>query len=160
MNAMPVDDLQRLAGAELSSKARFGHVVLLLVALGQSIAVGSLWLTEPALKAHTAIALGVMTLIGLSWSVFAAWVLTARRPLLARDSVVAGRMAVIFASVFVAGSLAMGVLTGGTAPLAAGATGVVMLAVAVAMLIRARRKHAALVARRAELERQIAGSAE
>ncbi|HEU4779182.1 MAG TPA: hypothetical protein VFS58_04790, partial [Steroidobacteraceae bacterium] len=132
---------------------------LLLVALGQSIAVGSLWLTEPALEAHTRIALGVITLIGVAWAVFAAWVLMARRPLLARDGVIAGRMAVIFTSVFAAGSFAIGIFKGGMAPFAAGTTGSVMLAVAVAMLLRARRKHAALAARRAELEREIASGA-
>lgn len=161
-NATPqisLTDLQTLAGAQLSSKARFGYVALLLVSLAQSIAIGSLWLTEPALKTHTTIALGAMTLIGAAWAVFAAWVLMARRPLLARDGVVAGRMAVIFTCVFAAGSFAIGIIKGGTAPFGAGATGLVMLAVAVAMWVRARRKHAALLARRAELERQIESGA-
>jgi hypothetical protein len=96
-----------------------------------------------------------MTVIGLSWMVFAGWVLATRRVLLGRDSVVAGRLAVTFTAVFVAGALLVGYSAGGKAPFAAAAIGVGMLGVAIALLVRARRRVAGLTARRDALERDL-----
>src|ERR671918_2584122 len=87
---------QRLADAELSVRSRLGYVALLLVALMMTSVIGALWMTEPVLPWRTQLAFGMMIVIGLSWVAFALWVLTHRRVLLARDSVVAGRMAVTF----------------------------------------------------------------
>jgi hypothetical protein len=136
----------------LSLKARLAHVALLLASLAMAAVIASLWLTEPLLPMRTQIAFGVMALIGLGWSAFAIWVLRARRPLYARDRVIAGRMAVTFTSVFVGGAIAM-VVTGNAAAIGMLALGVVMLAAAVRILSDARRRFATLNARRAELER-------
>jgi len=146
---------QRLADAELTLPSRLGHVTLLLAALMMTIVVASLWVTEPALPPRTRIAFAGMIVVGLAWITFALWVLTRRRVLLARHRVVAGRMAVIFTSVFVAGALAVGYTAGGAAPFAAAVTGVAMLAGAVVLLIRAQRTVARLSARREALEREL-----
>ena len=147
-----LEHIRHLAGAELSLKARLAHVALLLASLAMAAVIASLWLTEPLLPMRTQIAFGVMALIGLGWSAFAIWVLRARRPLYARDSVIAGRMAVTFTSVFVGAAIAM-VVTGNAAAIGMLALGVVMLAAAVRILSDARRRFATLNARRAELER-------
>jgi hypothetical protein len=144
--------LQRLADAELSVRSRLGHVALLLVALMMTSVIGALWLTEPALPRHTQLAFGMMMVIGLSWAAFALWVLTHRRVLLARHSIVAGRMAVTFTALFLMGALAVGYETGGRTPYTAALLGVVMLGGAVAMLARAHRTFARLTARRRALE--------
>ncbi len=157
MNTISVDELQRLARSELSPLRRLGHVALLLVAAGMTVVITSLWLTEPALVPRAQIAFGVMTMIGIAWSAFAIWVLSARRPLFAYDSVVAGRMAVAFNGTFLAGALLIGVTSGGRAPFAAAAMGAVMLICAFIVLARARRKRAALVARRDALVRELGG---
>jgi hypothetical protein len=150
--------VRQLADRELSVPSRLGHLALLLVALGMTVVVVSLWLTEPALPLRTHVAFGVMTAIGLSWSAFAIWVLTSRRVLFARQRIVAGRMAVTFAAVFTIGALTTAAATGAAAALAAAGTGVVMVAVAIVILRRAHRVSAQLVARRDALERQLAGS--
>ena len=150
--------VRRLADTELSVPSRLGHVALLLAALGMTILVVSLWLTEPALPLRTQLAFATMTAIGLSWSAFAIWVLTSRRILFARERIVAGRMAVTFAAVFTAAALAAAAATGAAAALAAGGTGMVMVTVAVVILRRAHRTSARLMARRDVLERELAGS--
>ena len=96
-----------------------------------------------------------MIVIGLSWVAFALWVLTHRRVLLARDSIVAGRMAVTFTALFLTGALAVGYETGGRAPYTAAVLGAVMLGGAVAMLVRAHRTFARLTARRRVLELEL-----
>ena len=73
--------------------------------------VVSLWLTEPALPTRTSAAFAVLTVIGLGWVAFARWVLTQKNVLLVRHRLVAGRMAVAFCSVFVAGASTMAVIT-------------------------------------------------
>jgi hypothetical protein len=53
------------------------------------------------------------------------------------------------------GALALGFARSSAAALAAGAMGAAMLAVAIALLVRARRRFETLAARRAELEREL-----
>ncbi|MCC7044856.1 MAG: hypothetical protein IT183_13410 [Acidobacteria bacterium] len=146
-----------LMHAELSTAARLGHVVLLLVGAVTAIAVGSLWATEPSLPPRTHLAFGALTLIGVAWAVYATWVLTTRRVLLGRHRVVAGRMAVTFTGALVAGSLLVATTTGHPAGYAAAGLGVVMLGVATWLLVRARREVARLAARREEIERALRG---
>jgi hypothetical protein len=150
-----LEDIRRLANGELSVKSRMGYVALLLVASGMSAVVLSLWLTEPALPARTQAAFAVMSLIGGAWVGFALWALNARRPLFAKDEVIAGTMAVVFTSVFVAGALAAVIVSGAAAAYGALITGAGMLSIAVWRLVRAQAWFARLAVRRAELERAL-----
>ncbi len=147
-----LEQVRHLAGAQLSLKARLGYVGLLLVSVAMTVLVGSLWLTEPLLPVRAQLAFGVMTFIGLCWSALAFWVLRARRPLFARDRVIAGRMAVAFTSMFVSCAVVAVVQTGNAASFGMLALGAIMLAAAIKVLTGARRRFAALVARRAEIE--------
>lgn len=151
-----VEEMQRRMSTELSLRARVGYTALLLVALFASVAIGSLWLTEPSLPARTHIAFAVMLVIGLSWVGYAVWVLARRHVLLAGHSIIAARMAVAFCTLFILGFAALG-LWGPNARAGYGAagTGLVMLAVAVAMLRSARRRYHELMERRRVLERQL-----
>jgi hypothetical protein len=146
---------QALAAAELSLKSRLAHVGLLLVSAAMSAVVISLWLTEPFLPLRTRLAFGAMSLIGVSWCVFAVWALRARRPLFARDRVIAGGMGVCFTTLFTLASLAAALLLGSPAAYGALGTGVAMWMVAIGVFVQARRRHAALEARRQELERDL-----
>jgi hypothetical protein len=150
-----LEAVRALARNELSFKARVGYVALLLAAAGMSVVILSLWLTEPALPARTQLAFGLMTIIGVSWVALASWVLAARRPLFARDRVIAGGMAVAFTSLFVVGTGIAVAMGGGAAALGALGTGIVMLGFAGWALRSARHEFAALSARRAELERAL-----
>jgi hypothetical protein len=147
-----LQDVRQLAGGELSLKARLGYVALLLVAMAMTTVVVSLWLTEARLPLRTQMAFGVMSIIGASWVVFSAWALRTRRPLFARDRVIAGRMAVAFTSLFFAGSIAAVVLANNAAAYLVLFTSVAMLAAAVRVLAGARRRFADLLVRRRALE--------
>ena len=149
------ESVRRLLNAELSSASRMGYVALGLAAAIMTAIVASLWMTEPSLPLRTHIAFGAMVGIGLSWVGFATWVLTHRRPLLADHRVVAGRMAVTFTSLFVIGAVALGFARGGSAPYAAAALGLAMLAIAIVLLVRAHRVSRRLRERRASLEREL-----
>ncbi len=147
--------IHELVKGETSMKRRIGYVALLLASAAMTTVIVALWATEPALPLRTHVAFGAMSAIGLSWVALAGWALTTRRVLFARDRVIAGRMAVTFASVFALGALAILVATGSPAAAGALATGVVMVLVAVVVLRQARRRFTALIARRAELEREL-----
>ncbi len=153
-----LEKIRRLAEGELSMKSRIGYVALLLAAAIMSAVVLSLWATEPSLPARTQAAFAVMSVIGCAWVGFALWVLNARRPLFARDEVIAGTMAVAFTGVFVAGAVAAVVMSGAAAAWGALFTGAGMLTVAVWRLVSAQRRFARLAVRRAELERALAAN--
>lgn len=147
-------ELRRLTGGELTPVSRLGYLALLLAASAMTVVVGSLWMTEAALPPRTSVAMGALIVIGLSWVIFAAWVL-ARRPLLAQHRVVAGWMSVAFTALFAIGAAAASYATEARAADLAAATGVAMLGIAVVLLVRARRAVAGLVARREALEREL-----
>jgi hypothetical protein len=140
---------------ELSSRARTGYVLLLLAASAMTAIIGALLFTEQGLPQRTSLSLAAMTLIGLGWIAFAAWVLSRKRILLGKPAVVAGRMAVAFTAVFTVGAIAIGYATQQPAAKGAGALGLVMLGVAVLMWVRAKRHFTALSNRRHTLEREL-----
>lgn len=149
-------EIQRLAARELSLPSRLGYTLLLLAGLGAAGITGSLLLTEQALPARTRVAFAVMTVMGVSWAGFATWVLANRRVLFAQHRVVAASMAVAFTALYTLASIAMGVWGEVGRPwMAAAGLGVVMLAVAVMQLVRARQRFAELSRRRQELERRL-----
>ena len=150
-------EIQEMAADRMSMGSRLRYVALLLVAAAGAVVAGSLWLTEPALPARTQVAFALLLAINLSWVGFATWVLTRRRVLLARHAVVSARMAVGFSALFAVGAWAIGHWSGGPSMYAASACGLVMLAVAIALLVRADRRFAQLVERRREIERALDG---
>jgi hypothetical protein len=152
-------EIQRLIAAELSLPSRLGYTGLLLTSLTGAGVVGALLVTEPGLPVRTQAAFAVLVMMALSWGGFAGWVLTRRRILLAAHRVVAARMAVAFTAVFTAGAWALGQWGGtGRTWYGAVAVGVVLLAVAVVMLVSARRRFGDLSRRRLALERQLGGA--
>jgi hypothetical protein len=152
-----IEELRHLTAKELSLPSRLRYVVLLLTASTMSAIVTALLLTEPALPLRTTIALAAVAIAGVSWIVFAAWVLTRKRVLLGRHRVVAGRLAITFSSVFTIGALGVGYATSSSAPLAAAAMGLVMVCVAAGLMVRAQHRVAELSMRRDELEQMIRG---
>ena len=154
-----VASLGHLARTELSRSARLGHVLLALGASAMTIVVVSLWLTEPALPTRTRAAFAVSTIIGLAWVAYSVWVLSARRVMLARQRVVAGRLAVTFAGTFTAGCVLLALTSAPDAARPALVMSLVLLAVALVLWRRAEAAHARLLARRDALERELARGA-
>jgi len=148
-------DIQRLVSRQLSMASRVGHVALLLAALAALGITGSLWATEGQLPLRTHIAFGGLAVVAVSWVVYASWVLTTRRVLLATHRLVAARMGLVFSVAFVAGALAVAVLTPAAAALNAAAFGSVMCLAAAGLMRQARVRVKALQSRRAELERAL-----
>jgi hypothetical protein len=149
-------DVRELLSSELSLASRLGYVALGLGAAMLTVIIVSLWTSEPDLPARTHWAFAAMSAIGISWIALATWALTTRRILPARDRVIAGWMAVTFTAVFLLGTVLATIISGGKAWTAV-VMGLVLLALAVRALLRARRRFAELASRRAELERQLGG---
>jgi hypothetical protein len=154
-----VAGLERLARTELSLGRRLAHVLLALVASAMTIVVVSLLLTEPALPPRTMTALALLAVIGLGWVGYSVWVLSSRRVMLARQRVVAGRLAVAFAGTFTGGCVGLAFTSAAPAAWPATAMSVMLLAAALALWRRAEAAHAVLLARRAALEQEVARSA-
>lgn len=137
---------------ELSRRARLGHVVLLMASLCGGLAVGSLWLTEPALPLRTHAAFFVLVLMALGWAWHAIRVLRTRAVLLAVHRVRAGWLSVLCSSAFTLAGLVAWWFTGWRPGGVAAVSGAVLTMAAVAVLLRARRRRSVLLARLCELE--------
>jgi hypothetical protein len=158
--ASVVAELQRLSRTELSRGARLGHVVLALAASAMSIVVASLWLTEPALPLRTQIAFAALSAIGVGWTAFSLWVLRTKRVMVARHRQVAGRLAVAFSGVFAVDCLVLVLAANTSAARPALAMSLGLLAIATVIWRRAETAHRTLLARRAQLERELNRRAE
>ena len=151
--APPVMKMQKLMRTELSSPARLAYTLLLLADLAMGAIVLSLWLTEPELPMRTHVAFALMVLVSAGWAAFFVWTLTRRTLFLARHRLVSARLAVGFTALFAGGALLLGVLDAEVRSVAfsAAALGGVMLAVAIAILLFARRRVRELLDRRVQL---------
>ena len=148
--------VEALIAAELAAPSRIRYLLLLLTSLSSSSVVAALLLTEATLPLRTQVAFALVLMFGLSWAVFAGWVLTRRRVLLARHRVFAARMAVVFTSLYTLGAFVVGNWTpAGRYWLAAAGSGAIMLAAAIVLLIHAQRRVTSLDRRRLELEQQL-----
>ena len=149
--------LQELTDRSLAPAARYGHVVVLLAASAMAVLVTALLFTEPGLPLRTMLAFGGLLVVAACWIAYSGWVLSRRRPLFQRHRVVAGTMATVFSGAFTLAAVGGGLITGSALAWTAALMGAGMLLGAVLLLVHARRRHAALVARRDALLRQQAG---
>lgn len=145
----------KLARAQVSFRSRIGHLALLLVTTGASVALASLLATEGSLPLRTMAALAALLAINLCWTAYAAWVLTARRAMLFNHRVVASWIAVSAAGAFSVGAAAIGATTQVAAAYPAAGSGLILLAIATTLLMRAKRNFRALQLRRSELEARL-----
>jgi hypothetical protein len=153
-----IDFARRITSAELSLQSRIAHGVLLAASLAMTMVLVALLLTESDLPLRTSAALTVLAAIGTIWTGYAAWVLTQRRVLFARQRLVAGWLALIFTSIFTAGAFAIGIAADVSAGFAAGGLGLGLVACSGLLLARARRRLAVLLDRRRALEALGAGA--
>lgn len=144
-----------LAQSQTSFRSRIGHLALFLVTTGASVTLVSLLATEQGLPSRTTAALAALLVINLSWMAYAAWVLTARRAMLYNHRVVAGWIAVVAAAAFSAGASAIGAATQAAAAYSAAGSGLALLAIAIFLLMRAKRNYRTLQMRRSKLEARL-----
>jgi hypothetical protein len=150
--------VRRIAAAQLSLGPRIAHGALLAAALAMTVVLASLWLTEPDLPLRTRAAFAVLAAIGALWSGYAAWVLTARRVLFARQRVVAGWLALAFTTIFTSGAFAIAGVTHFPAGWAAGALGLGLIGVSALVLRQAKTRLADLLNNKRTLEALRAGA--
>ena len=146
--AVSVNEMQQRVRSQISTGSRLAHTAVGVAGLGMTALALSLLATETGLPGRTIAAFWVIALGGLAWAVFAVWVLTRRRVLLATHHVVAAALAATLSAAFLAGAIALR-HEAGTLAVAVNAG---MLALAIAWLMRARRRVAALRARCAALD--------
>lgn len=148
---MTPEQVQGLVRGELSRRARGSHIALLVASLAMATVVTSVWVTEPVLPTRTHVAFFLLVVIAAAWSAHATWVLARRAVLLVPHQVQAARLAMVCCLAFVVGCVIAWVVVGGPATVMATLTSLLMLAVAVINLRRARVRHLALLKRRSEL---------
>jgi heme exporter protein D len=156
-------EIRSLVNAERGRAAGLRHIALLLGALTVTGINIALLATEPGLPPRVrgvrAILFALMVAIGSCLSVFAARPLLIRGGMLfGRDKLLAARLAATFALVFTIGMWVVGRwgATGGPGYVWV-AAGLAMTAVAVVIMLRAKRRLDELKRRRAELERTLGG---
>lgn len=148
---MTPEQVQGLVRGELSRRARGAHAALLVASLAMATTVTSVWVTEPTLPTRTHVAFLLVVVIAVAWAIHAIWVLTRRSILLVPHQVQAARLAVVCCLAFVTGCVAAWATVGGAAAVMATMTALVMAAIAILNLWRARARHRALLQRRSEL---------
>ncbi|GAB7052103.1 hypothetical protein [Catenuloplanes indicus] len=147
---MNADDLLSTLSPRLSLARRIAAVAAGLGGLTVAAVVASLWATEPALPAATRAAFAGVIAIGLAWVAYAAWLLTRRHPLFARDRVIAAWLSLTACTVLAAFVTAVSVARDQARP-AALTLAATLLTVAAVNLVRARAHRAALLRRKREL---------
>lgn len=148
---LSAQDLMERLAATLSRRTRIRAVAALLAGVAGAVFVGTLWWSEPGpLPGRTHVAFGLFTVFCLAWAAYGGWLLTRKVALFATDRVVAAwiglaaSLATTGAVVFVAAQRGAGV----GLPLGAG---VLIVAVASALVVRAHARRAALLRRLREL---------
>jgi murein DD-endopeptidase MepM/ murein hydrolase activator NlpD len=154
-----VEEIRERLETEMTGRSRTVYTLLLLFDLAVGIVIASLLLTEEGLPARTQIAFTGMLVIAVVWAVFFLRALGRRKLFLAGHRLAAARLALVFTSLFTLSALVLATLYEDvrSSSLAASGFGVVMLVIATTLFIRARRRVSELIARRNQLEHQIAG---
>jgi hypothetical protein len=148
-NAPSADKVMALVHGELSSARRwFYRGVLVAASIGVAVIL-SLWMTEPRpLPPQLHVAFAGLTLIGVSWIVVLAWILTRRYCPTALDRIVTGWVATGACTLFLVTAMVIADMrnrVGETKWVAI--VGVFLLSVAIGMLWRAYAERTRLRAR-------------
>ncbi|MBQ0985189.1 transmembrane transport protein [Streptomyces sp. F63] len=136
------EELRRALAAEISLGSRIRHVAVGLAGGCGAALIAVLWATEPhPLPVRTRAAFAGLIAIGLAWAAFAGWVLSRRRPLYARDRVLAARLALVAAAATGAAGTALAAVRAGTAGVLVTAPVGVLLVTAAGLALARARSH-------------------
>lgn len=148
---VPARQVVARLGPVLSARARFRAVAMLVLGLAGAVFVTALWWTEPGpLPARTQVGFALLTVVCLAWTSYGIWLLRRRVPLFATDRVVAAWIGLV-ASLATSALLVVVAVQRGADPWAPLLVGVGLVTVAATLLVRARRRRAALLRREREL---------
>lgn len=147
-------ELERALAAEVSLRSRMRYVSVGLAGLCGAVLVAVLWATEPdPLPMRTQAAFGGLIAVGLAWACFATWALRRRRPLFAQDQVLGARLALVVTSVTsIVGVVLVAVRGTAAGALGAALVGVVFIAAAGLLLVRAQNRRRELLRLRDALQ--------
>lgn len=149
---MSIEQARRFVRKESSRTRRIIYAALLAFDAGVLVLLVTLWSTESGLPARTHLAFGVMTAGASAWLAFFGWVLMRRRPLFAMDRVIAGRLSLVFTTLFLVGGVLIAARRApGAPPLTVVGVGGIFVAASAVMLAGAIRTRRALLRRRGEL---------
>ncbi len=151
-------EIQERLHGELTRRSRAGFTLLLLIDLAVGAVIASLLMSEEGLPLRTQIAFATMLVIAFVWAVFFVRTLSRRTLFLAGHRLAAARLSVAFTSLFTLAALVLATVDESVrAPsLSAFGFGSVMLVVAITLLVRARKRVGGLIARKRQLEHQVA----
>ncbi len=144
------DMIERLSPV-LSLRTRIRAVTALLAGVAGTVFVGTLWWSEPGpLPGHTHLAFALFHVLCLAWAGYGGWLLTRRVALFATDRVIASWIG-LTASLATTTVIVVVAAQRGTGTAPALVAGGLLVAVAVALTVRAHLRRAALLRRMREL---------
>jgi hypothetical protein len=144
--------LSRITDRQLAGTEKYGHLVL--TAIGAIIAIGlaQMLIEMPKLPPNVPATVLLMIAIGVAWTACTVMVLL-RRPVLAEREIALGRVSVTFTLAFSLCSAVAHYLSSGH--LSVPWTGLLLVAIAAALLWRAHLRRRFLLALKARLEAEI-----
>ncbi|MCK2218569.1 hypothetical protein MF672_032950 [Actinomadura sp. ATCC 31491] len=148
---LSAQDMIEHLGPVLSRRVRIRAVTTLLTGGAGAVFVGTLWWSEPGpLPGRTHLAFALCTVFCLAWAGYGGWLLTRRVPLFATDRVIAAWIG-LAASLATTALVTVVAVQRGTGAGLALAVGGLFVAVALALVLRAHARRAALLRRMREL---------
>jgi len=150
------ESLSRITDRQLAGTEKYGHLVLTAIGAFFAVGLGKVLLEMPGLPHHVPLTLLVMVVIGVAWTTSTIFVLL-RRPVLAEREIALGRVSVVFSVLFSLDSVLARYLAGGKFELPM--FGLLLLAIATALLLRAHARQRSLKALKARLEGELAAAA-
>src|SRR5688500_13815094 len=147
---LTTSEMQARVRREVATPSRLGHAALLTASIIVGAGTASLLVTEPSLPERTQWAFAGIVVIAVAWAAYSSWVLIRRRVLFGRQRVAASRMACLFTLLALGGSIAVRDQVGMIGVI----TSAVLLLVAVALLVGARRHVTRLKALARNFDRQ------
>jgi uncharacterized membrane protein len=144
--------LSRITDRQLAGTEKYAHLVLTAIGAIFAVALGAMLLEMPKLPNHVSLTVLLMVAIGVAWTTSTVFVLMRRPVLAARDSAL-GRVSVVFTLLFSLDSLLARYLASGKWELPV--WGLLLLAIASALLLRAHARQGKLKALKARLEAEL-----
>jgi hypothetical protein len=147
--------LSRLTDRQLAGTEKYGNLVLTAIGAVFAIGLGKMLLEMPGLPHHVPLTLLTMVAIGVAWTTSTIFVLM-RRPVLAEREIALGRVSVLFTVLFSLDSIVARYMAGGNFELPY--FGLLLLAIATALLLRAHARQRSLKVLKAQLEAELAAA--
>jgi len=145
--------LSRLTDREFALNEKYGHLVLTLIGAIFALGLGIDLLEHRWLPRATELWMLAMVALGVAWTIASVLVLAKRRPLFSSREVALGRISLAFTVLLSLAS--MGARYSAAQQLSVPWFGLLLVAIATALLVRAHLRRASLTALRKRLENEL-----